>query len=230
MLSTLRPRYRVDRTGGAIVAGLAMLVLAGPGVASPAIRLDFQKPTYTIRGGESFSVDVTIDGDANTTALLDPVVNGLFSYGLKVTFSPGKANPTGATAVAALDFNGFVQQAQYEPQSGYPALRGNIDLSAMVPYAGTQIATFHFTDLSLIRGSYVLNLAIWDFALTDDEFVDGVGTPLDESIIQPLGSTLIVVAEPGPTLSEWGVVLLALGLLTGGVILIRARAPRRGRA
>jgi hypothetical protein len=218
---------------------LATLVFADPDMAVTASRLTFGQPSYFIHAGDSFFVTVSIDGDPNTIGL-QPVPSGLFSYGFEVQFSPAPVvpqQPTGAIAEFPLDYNGFAQPAQYESQSGYSALRGNINLNTfpLTPYTGTQLATFYFKDQSVQAGSYYLQLAIHDFAPTDDEFVDGAGRPMDGTLL--LDKTLIVVTlptppdvppvRPMPALPEHLGVALGLVLLLTGFLVLRASARRQ---
>jgi hypothetical protein len=214
---------------------LATLVLSGADVAEAASRLSFEQPSYSITAGASFSVTVTIDGNPNTPAL-DPVPDGLFSYGFEVGFPAATAEasqPIGAIAVSALNYNGFAQPAQYVATSAYSALRGNINQFSMIPYTGTQVATFYLKDKSQQAGSYELQLAIHDFAPTDDEFVDGAGRPMDATL--QLGKAVIVVTLPTPpappplpALSELLSIALKLVLLLTGVLALRVTARRRG--
>jgi len=177
-------------------------------VAGVSIRTELDR--YEIRPGEEFDIRVFLDANDGAGGV-QKLLNGLYSYGVKLEFDPTKLMVSGLDAIrvpAGLNFNGFSAGAARQMGSGYAAVKGNIDQSAFVPYADTLLATFHVKDLSG-GGQYQVSLRPHrTLGASEQLFLDGFGDVLDGSAA--FGSAqILAVPEPSAAL----MLLAGLGLV-----------------
>jgi hypothetical protein len=126
-------------------------------------------------------VQVVIDGNDSTSAL-EPIPNGLFSYGLQITFDENLVQANSVNVVPELDYIGFSSEADITISNGVVTIKGNIDQESFTPYSGTVLATIEFTDLG-IKGSYDLQTAIYrTLGPSEQVWIDGIGTVLDNQM------------------------------------------------
>ena len=204
--STRVPAYRGPRSGpvqtirvartargrpgrwAALVCGCVLLAAGGVD-ASPTVR--FEQGQYFVEPGEAWDVRILLDADAATPAP-DALANGLFSFGVKVTFNGLQAGAASITVPEELDHLGFDPGAAEVTASSFAAAKGNIDMLAFVPYRGTLLATVRLADLAPASSTYQLHL---DFYRTlgpgEQVFLDGAGNVLDQAV--SFGTTTIRV-------------------------------------
>jgi hypothetical protein len=193
--------------------GLAALLAfsASPAFADPGVLFD--RSVYQVAPGESFDVQVLLDGDISTP-VADAVANGLFSYGWQMQFDGAKASVDGLAVPAELDFFGFAAGASVATGPGLAAAEGNIDQLAFTPYPDSLLATVTLKNLALAPDTYDLTLSLAPHFPTEQLFVDGAGNVLDDTLV--LGTAKVVVAVPEPSSFT-----LAAGL--GAIALVAAR-------
>lgn len=191
------------------IALVLVAVLAGTSepVDSAVIIIGFDQDEYVLSSGAStFDVGIVIDGD-DSTAGLQPVANGLLSYGWQMTFGAADASAHTITLEPALDFFGAVAPARTSLAAGLVRAKGNVDQAALVPFAGNDLATVSLTNLAPVPSTYLLSLAIDPAFGSEDIFIDGIGTILDGDIV--FGTARVVVPEPS------GLVVMAVLSLAG---------------
>lgn len=185
----------------------------------------FDKDVYVVNGpGEQIVAQILIDGDSSTDGV-QPVLNGLFSAGVKMSFNDIKAD-VGALADVVIppemDFFGFFAPALVSvTPSGEVAFHANIDQfnSPLVPYSGSPLATVTITNLAGAIDSYPLNLGFSrDLGVNEHFFVDGSGNTLDP-VIAFVPSRVLVVPEPSTAM----LALTSLAFLFGWRLSVRRR-------
>jgi hypothetical protein len=202
------------------VLGVGLLLLTTRD-ALGAILVNFDTSNYSVAPAGTISGQIFIDGNASTETL-EAVPNGLFSFGVKITFPTTDAAPASVTVDPALNFLAFTAGASTTLSSGVVAAKGNIDLSTNIPYSGTHLMNFTLNNLAGPGSHYTLTLELnRTLGPTEDVFVDGTGTALDTSITFGVAS-VTVTPEPATLAS------LALAAL----ILLKSRRSRHfaGRA
>lgn len=182
-----------------LAGGLSDVVLA-----SPALILD--QASYTVLPGQFFDVTVLVDGDLGQPGI-QPLTNGLFSYGWELSFPATKAAANKVTVVPELDFWGFPPGASIEIIAGIARAEGNVDLNTAEPYTGAQLATVNLQNFGSPGDSYLLQLALAPHFPTEQLFLDGQGNVLDDLIY--FGSARVfVIPEPATCwLFGWGIAL-----------------------
>ena len=171
----------------------ALLLTSRTAVAEPGLLFD--QSIYQAAPGETFEVQVLIDGDV-ATAAADAVANGLFSYGWQFEFDSAKASVDGLLVPAELNYFGFAAGASVTTGPGLAAAEGNIDQVAFTPYQDSLLATV--TLKNLVRpDSYDLTLSLAPHFPTEQLFVDGQGNVLDDTIVLGTAKVLVAVPEPG---------------------------------
>ena len=168
-----------------------------------AILVSFDQDVYTVDGiGDSFEVRVVVDGD-DETAELDPIEQGLFSFGIKADFLAANVDVSGLEQVVVseeLDFFGFDDSAHRDVGDSFVAAEGNIDQfkDPLDPFSGTVLLTANLTNLAG-PSNYPLELGFFkDLGDGEQQFVDGNGNVLDHDIV--FKSSLVhVVPEPEST-------------------------------
>jgi hypothetical protein len=153
-------------------------------VSHASLALVFDQSSYHVEPGQTFSVTVSLDAD-DSISELQALADGLFSYGLAVNFDASAIsllNVSNISVPSELNFSGFNAGAAKSLSNGKAGVKGNINQSLFIPYAGTTLATFTFTDLGT-KSSYQLSSAIFR-TLGDSEevFLDGIGNELDDDL------------------------------------------------
>ena len=176
----------------------------------------FDRAIYQVAPGETFDVQVLIDGDLGT-ASPDPLANGLFSYGWKMEFDSSKATIDSLTVPDALDFFAFASGASLVTDPGLAAAEGNVDQVTLTPYGESLLATIKLTNLAPVPDEYTLMLSLAPHFPSEQLFLDGDGNVLDDALV--FGSARVVVAVPEPgTLA-----MAALGIAALGAVRARKR-------
>lgn len=196
------------RTGKRLWAGLSLCAAAFwgvtglvPGVAStasgaPVVRFD--QTEYVLgTATDRFRVDVLIDGDGVRPGL-QPVAEGLLSFGVRVLFDPTEARVldvgTDIAIVPALDyaFDGLAPGIREVGLTSGSA-KGFVPLTDPA-YGASLLASFFVT--SRVAGPYTLSLAVFSQGPNESVFVDGNGATLDATLA--FGSARVsVIPEPG---------------------------------
>lgn len=215
MIGTLRMNRRF--LGLMMLVG-GLLLTSRTAVAEPGVLFD--QSIYQVAPGESFDVQVLIDGDV-ATAAADAVANGLFSYGWQFEFDSAKASVEGLVVPAELNYFGFAAGASVTTGPGLAAAEGNIDQVAFTPYQDSLLATVTLKNLAIAPDSYDLTLSLAPHFPTEQLFVDGQGNVLDDTIVLGTAKVLVAVPEPGT------ITLAGIGL--GVAALCRARIGRNAR-
>ncbi len=184
----------------------ALLLASRTAMAEPGVLFD--QSIYQVAPGETFDVQVLIDGDV-ATAAADAVANGLFSYGWQFEFDSAKASVDGLVVPAELNYFGFAAGASVTTGPGLAAAEGNIDQVAFTPYQDSLLATVTLKNLALAPDSYDLTLSLAPHFPTEQLFVDGQGNVLDDTIVLGTAKVLVAVPEPG-TITLAGVGVAAL--------------------
>lgn len=201
------------------VTSAAWLCIAFGTGAQGALSIRADQQDYSISPGDTFSVRVLLDAN-DATLPEDTLPDGLFSYGLKLTFDPAEASVVDSSAIhvpAALDFSGVGPGAIRNVGSGFAAVKGNVSFSTFVPYDGTTLATFQVKDLGGMA-PYVLGIEIYrTLGPSEAVFVDGQAVVLD-SALSFRTSSVTPVPEPG-----------VAGLLLVGLVAVSAAGLRRNR-
>lgn len=200
------------RLHGARAALLALI--CGMPSALLAQGVVFDRTIYQVAPGETFDVQVLIDGDLGT-AFPDPLDSGLFSYGWQMEFDAAKASIDSVTVPAELDFFGFVPGATIVADPGLAAAEGNIDQVTLTPYEGSLLATITLTNLAPAPDEYSLTLSLAPHFPTEQLFLDGDGNVLDDALV--FGVARVVVAVPEPS----AFMIAACGAL--GLVVFRVR-------
>jgi hypothetical protein len=184
--------------------------LAAGAQATPLVQ--FTQEVYEVLPGETFDVQVLIDGDS-TTPGAQPVAHGLFSFGVELSLESALASVSDVSFIAVvtpLDNFGYTAFASKSRRSGAATAAGNTAFGSSF-YAGTLLVSFTVTDEDLVGvgGSYQLGLGL-DPNSVPPLFIDGSGAGLDDEI--QFGSAQVnVVPEPGTgLLLAGGMALLAL--------------------
>lgn len=184
-----------------VVISIQTALLLNTSVCRGEIMVSFDKDLYVVDGpGEQITIKILIDGDAMRDGF-QPVPDGLFSAGVKMTFNNVKASVAALADVAIapeIDFFGFNNSALVSVNPGEVAFHGNVDQfnAPPIPYSGALLATVTLTNLASAVDSYPLQLDFSrDLGVNEDFFVDGSGTTLD-SMITFVPSQVTVVPEP----------------------------------
>lgn len=174
----------------------------------------FDKPEYVVRqAGDAIDLQVLIDSDDQTEAP-EGVLEGLFSFGVSVGFDVGNASVTDVNSVGvvgALNHFGVSDGAFIQVNTQSASAKGNIDQAAspLVSYDGTELATISLNNLLAAPATYQLTLSEFrTLGDTEQIFIDGTGTVLDDSITF---GTAIVRVVPEPVLGT--TTLVTIGLL-----------------
>ncbi|MDZ4779225.1 MAG: PEP-CTERM sorting domain-containing protein [Planctomycetia bacterium] len=185
----------------------ALLLAPQAAVAEPGLLFD--QSIYQVAPGESFDVQVLIDGDV-ATAAADAVANGLVSYGWQFDFDGAKASVDGLVVPAELNYFAFAAGASITSGPGLAGAEGNIDQVTFTPYQDSLLATVTLKNLALAPDSYDLTLSLAPHFPTEQLFVDGQGNVLDDTIVLGTAKVLVAVPEPGTiTLAGIGVCIAA---------------------
>jgi hypothetical protein len=181
----------------------------------------FDQSVYQVAPGETFAIQVLIDGELGTPEA-DPVSAGLFSYGWQVTFDSTKATVDNVDVPDALDFFAFAPGASIVTDPGLIAAEGNVDQVAFDPYEGSLLATITLVNTAPVPEEYLLTLSLAPHFPGEELFLDGKGIVLDDNLV--FGTARVIVAIPEPASGA----LLGLGGL-GALILGRrvARKPKQ---
>jgi hypothetical protein len=181
-----------------------------------AIRVDFDQDEYIVFSpGDTITARVLMDADDSTDEL-DPLPNGLFSFGAQVTFDPTKASIGGLADIQitpALDHFGFSAGGFKETGAGLAAAKGNVDSNSLPiePFDETLLMTLTLTNQASAVDAYTLSL---DFFRTlppsEDLFVDAMLNKLDSQVT--FGSARVrVIPEPHtPWVAAMAALLMAL--------------------
>lgn len=196
-----------------LLIGLSLTAGAVPSAAQAAIRIHTELDRYEVMPGGVFDIQVYLDADDSLPgdqALLD----GLFSYGVRLDFDPGKLALAGPGAIRvpdALNFSGFSAGASQQVGAGFAGVKGNIDQMLLVPYEQSLIASFRVQDISG-GGTYEVALSPHrTLGPSEQLFVDGMGQVLDA---QMQFATAQIVAVPEPSMVSMflaGVGIVAYG-------------------
>jgi hypothetical protein len=118
--------------------------------ASAAVSFQFEKPSMTVESGEEFVASIQIDADASQGGV-QPLENGLFSFGIKVEFDPAvlEIGADGVFVVPALNYSGFIPGAEVQVNANNIIIKGNILLESQnsPPYEGSLIAEIVFRNI-----------------------------------------------------------------------------------
>ncbi len=209
-----------------VLASLALFTVF-PTARTLAVTVKFNQDVYIVTPSmPSFDVGVVIDGD-DIAPGLQPVTNGLFSYGWQFTFDQTKATVDNIAVVPDLNFFDFNPGAQTSIGPGLGGARGNIDLSGPA-YGGTSLATVSMTNLATAPDSYLLTLAIDPIFPTEQVYVDGAGNVLDPQML--FGTALVIIRDdnggPGDNVIPEPSVGAAMGLWIVSLLGCRRRRAR----
>lgn len=205
--------------------GVALYVLVlcaielgtGHPLRAATIIVHFDQDTYYVNGpGDPVVAQVLLDSD-NAKPGDTPVRGGLFSFGVLTDYPSTQAqltNPAQIHVPAELEHFGFDSSAFRAVNTGLAGVKGNVDANTVptVPYAGTWLATFDFTNLATGPDSYPLNLDFFrTVGVNEQIFVDGHGVSLDNSIVF-IPSRVVVLPEPSARLI-WPAIGICLAAL-----------------
>jgi hypothetical protein len=204
---------------------LALMTIVGAWLLRPQAAFAepgvlFDQSIYQVAPGETFDVQVLIDGDV-ATAAADAVANGLFSYGWQFEFDSAKASVDGLLVPAKLDYFGFASGASVTTGPGLAAAEGNIDQLVFATYEDSLLATVTLKNLALAPDSYDLTLSLAPHFPTEQLFLDGHGNVLDDAIVLGTAKVLVAVPEPGT--------IAVAGIGLGVAALCRVRFGRNAR-
>lgn len=194
---------------------LGVWFMAAAAMAGPIVTFD--QAVYVVRPGEAFNPEILIDGEVGLIGV-QPVPNGLFSFGLQMTFPAADATANGVAVVPALNFFGFAAGASTVVGSGHIDAEGNIDqVGLLLPYTGSSLATAMLQNNAPVGSVYFLQLALHPHFPTEQLFLDGAGNVLDSTMV--FGSArVVVIPEPSA---------LCLAALGACAIMFRLRRVRR---
>ncbi len=195
------------------------------------LTVRFDQDVYTVNGpGEQIFAQILIDGDSSIDGI-QPVPNGLFSVGVKMSFNNVQADVGAVTDVMIppeMDFFGFSASALVSiVPPGEVAFHANVDQfnSPLEPYNGSLLATVTITNLASAIDSYPLSLDFSrDLGINEDFFVNGDGTTLDPEITF-VPSLVMVIPEPS-SLAQMSLVSLVLLASVCGRRLVPRRRNR----
>ncbi len=160
--------------------------------SAPAARLHFEQSAYAVTAGETLQVRVLVDMDEAVPGDQIPS-GGLFSMGVRVTFSPsGVALPGADNLVLPAELNGNGLGGLPEKRIGpdYVGAAGAIAFESNEGYQNPLMLTVNIADLS--PGTYSLGLGLLlDGTLAN--FVDfATGAVLDAQITNFVSATVVV--------------------------------------
>lgn len=174
-----------NRTSRFLRASLTFLMLAVSVLSLSAVTVQFDKATYTVRPGDTFDI---------TLRFSEPVPNGLSGYAVQLGFPSGLLAVNRITVVPALDFDLFDAGAARDAGADFASVAGFTQFGQPA-YTGTDFVTFRVTlARSAQQGQTSLELA--PLLANAVNFVDGLGNPLDDSMI--FGAASLDILPPWP--------------------------------
>lgn len=184
---------------GALI--LALCALRPCWVQAANYVVHFDQDEYIVNGpGDTIQMQVLIDSNP-ATPQDDPVLEGLFSFGVRTDFNSAKALIASAADIdvePALNYFGFAAGAFKQVQPGFGGGKGNINQNApFSPYPGTLLMEVTLTNLASAVDSYPVSLDFFRTVGPNEQlFLNGLGVVLDPQIeFRP--SLVRVVPEPG---------------------------------
>lgn len=197
------------------IGALSFLVTVASSTLNAAIVVRPEQAVYYVTPGETFQLNIHIDGDDQTLGnAFEPLPQGLFSYGVSVTYPTGLATvPSGdqITPVAPLNYFGLAPNALKEVTSTSTMIKGNIDVFAGVYHTDSLLVTIQVTNLAPVSSSYWLDLDEWrTLGANEQIFINGAGVALDTTPSTDLFSPALVIVVPEPS-SLWMLNVAALG-------------------
>lgn len=207
-------------------AGLACLLLSAATSAVHAAEylVHFDQPVYVVNGpGDPITAHLLIDAPPDRDRD-QAVPGGLFSFAAEASWNPAKASIGGVGDVVAappLDYFDFAPGAFVSVAAGVAGVKGNINLQVdpLIPYEGTLLATFTWTNLASGPDSYPLNLDFFRTVGPNEQFfLNGLGAVLDADVMF-VPSEVVIVPEPGAATAS------ALVVLAGVFFCYGRRSP-----
>lgn len=200
----------ISKVVEAVLASLMVLSCRGH-----AASVEFDRSVYTVSTHTAIPVRVQ----------MDPVdAAGLYSYGVRLTFTPIVGVSVTVVPLPVLDFNGVLGPgAVMDTGPGFAAVKGTAE-SVAAPSTNPFLATF-LMEFSQ-PGDYPLGLELFNtLGPTEEIFVNGSGLHLDPDIM--FGSAVVHVTSPpgGGAIPEPADALL---VLVGGLICVLWRRLCRG--
>ncbi|MEX0330648.1 MAG: hypothetical protein AB3N64_04425 [Puniceicoccaceae bacterium] len=173
------------RTSRIMRNSLMFIMLIVSAFSLHAVTLEFDQATYSARPGDSFDI---------TVRLSEPVPNGLAGYALKLGFSSGLLAIDQIQVVPQLDFDLFEPGAARNAGADFASVAGFTEFGQPA-YNGTDFVTFSVTLAKTAQeGEVSLNLG--PLLANAVNFVDGLGNPLDDTLV--LGTATLDILPPWP--------------------------------
>ena len=126
--------------------------------AGVAVRL--QQDWCYVEAGETYEVRVLLDAN-DATPVPDALPDGLFSFGVKLTFDSGMAGASAIHVPDELNFLGFDSPAVTAVNDDFAGAKGNVNMTPLTPYYDTLLATVRLTDLAPAGTTYALRLELY---------------------------------------------------------------------
>ncbi len=194
----------------------ACFVLVARAALAQTAGVVFDRSVYQVAPGETFDLQVLLDGDLSTTEP-DTIANGLFSYSWQLTFASANANVANILVPAELNYFGFVDGANILSNPGLVGVEGNVNQVTVKPYDGSLLATISLTNLADVPSEYDVTLSLAPHLPKEQLFLDGQGNVLDDDLF--FGSARVIVAVPEPACAA--LALVSVGAL--GAVCWRKR-------
>lgn len=175
----------VTRTSRILRYSLTLLMLAVSAFSLQAVTLEFDQATYSARPGDSFDI---------TVRLTEPVPNGLAGYALKLGFPDGLLAINQIQVVPQLDFDLFEPGAARDAGADFASVAGFTEFGQPA-YGGTEFVTFSVT-LARTAPEGEVSLNLGPLLANAVNFVDGLGNPLDDTLV--LGTATLDILPPWP--------------------------------
>lgn len=225
---------RAHRAGFGVLSASTCILLSvwsmGTAPLAGAIVVRTDQSVYNVLPGQTFPIQVHIDFNDQTLGnAFEPLPNGLFSYGFSLSYPPAMATvPTAGdiAPVPALDFFGFNPGAMRQVTASSAMIKGNIDQTFNIPYAGSLLATIQVTNLAPASTTYFVQLDEWrTLGPAEQIFIDGAGIVLDTVPSTDLFLPAQINVIPEPAIGG----RLGIGVLAWSLQVIRrvlnVRAP-----
>lgn len=178
-----------------VCLGLLILGVLPPTCAGLTVR--FESVSHEVAGQGDVTLTLVIDGDDRARGL-QPVANGLFHFGVRITYplAQVEAGSAAVRVTPSLNYTGMVPGAAVESAEGSIRIRGNISLESLTsaPYLGSTLLTFTFRNRAPVGTRYQISLESARTAASQVMFIDGKGAPQDE-LVNYGAATVIVVPE-----------------------------------